>query len=58
VVQTIYDDEDAPLEAIAFDEYTGKIANCTSSQVRVYKPLGLGDQSHKVAHLCAFDVQV
>lgn len=50
ILQTIYDDDETPLEAIAFDESTGKIASCTSSQVRVYKPLGLQDNALKVGN--------
>lgn len=48
IVQTIYDDDEQPLESIAFDEATGKIACCTSAQVRVYKPLGLQENALKV----------
>lgn len=40
IIQTIYDENDEPLQAIAIDELTGKIATSTAAQVRVYKPLG------------------
>jgi hypothetical protein len=40
IIQTIYDENDEPLQAIAIDELTGKIATSTATQVRVYKPLG------------------
>jgi hypothetical protein len=39
ILQTIYDDDERKLQAVAFDEYSGKIAACTDSTVRVYKPL-------------------
>jgi hypothetical protein len=48
IYQTVYDDDETPLEAVAFDESTGKIATCTATQVRVYKPLGLQDNALKV----------
>ncbi|KAF7950431.1 hypothetical protein EAE96_007716 [Botrytis aclada] len=40
ILQTIYDDDDTQLEAIALDESSGKIATCAGSNVRVYKPYG------------------
>ncbi|KAL6879618.1 RAVE protein 1 C terminal domain-containing protein [Trichoderma longibrachiatum] len=40
IVQTIYDENDEPLQAIAIDELTGKIAVATGAQVRIYKPSG------------------
>lgn len=51
ILQTIYDDDDQPLDAIAIDEHTGKIATCTPAQVRVYRPLGLREDSLKVGAL-------
>ncbi|KAK7746996.1 regulator of (H+)-ATPase in vacuolar membrane [Cytospora paraplurivora] len=38
LLQTIYDDDETHLEAVAFDEVSGKIAVCTSHTVRIYKP--------------------
>lgn len=38
LLQTIYDDDERKLEAVAFDEYSGKIATCTGSTVRIYRP--------------------
>lgn len=38
IIQTIYDDDDRRLEAVAFDEFSGKIAACTGSTIRVYRP--------------------
>lgn len=48
ILQTIYDDDDDRLEAIAIDEASGKIATCTGSSVRVYKPYGHGEDALKV----------
>jgi hypothetical protein len=38
ILQTIYDDDERKLEAVAFDEFSGKIAACTGSTIRIYKP--------------------
>ncbi|KKA27492.1 hypothetical protein TD95_001963 [Thielaviopsis punctulata] len=38
ILQTIYDDDEAALVAVAFDEVSGKIAVCTKTVVRVYAP--------------------
>lgn len=38
ILQTIYDDDERTLESVAFDEYSGKIAACTGSTVRIYRP--------------------
>lgn len=48
IIQTIYDDDDSPLDAIAFDEAYGKIASCTGHVVRIYKPYGQNEQALKV----------
>jgi len=48
ILQTIYDDDDTPLDAIAFDEAYGKIASCTSHVVRIYKPYGKSEDALKV----------
>ena len=48
LVQTVYDDDEQPLEAIALDEASGKIAVCTHDAVRIYKPFGLEDDALKV----------
>ncbi|KAF4628729.1 hypothetical protein G7Y89_g9420 [Cudoniella acicularis] len=45
ILQTIYDDDEAELEAIAIDELSGKIATCAGSNVRVYKPYGQGEDA-------------
>ncbi|SPO00489.1 related to RAV1 - similarity to Drosophila DmX gene [Cephalotrichum gorgonifer] len=38
VVQTIYGDTDDRLEAITIDEESGRIATCTRTEVRLYRP--------------------
>ncbi|XWX00980.1 hypothetical protein V2A60_009005 [Cordyceps javanica] len=38
VIQTVYDDNDDELLAIAFDDASGKIAVCTADSIRVYRP--------------------
>lgn len=48
ILQTIYDDDDDILEAIAFDEGSGKIAACTGSNIRIYRPYGQGEDALKV----------
>ena len=48
ILQTIYDDDEAHLEAIAIDEASGKIATCARSNIRVYKPYGHGEDALKV----------
>ncbi len=48
ILQTIYDDDEEDLEAIAIDESSGKIATCTTTSVRVYKPYGQGEDALKV----------
>ncbi|KAL7959039.1 RAVE protein 1 C terminal domain-containing protein [Trichoderma compactum] len=57
IIQTIYDDNGEPLQAIAIDELTGKIATSTATQVRIYKPLGgLQEDALKWALQVTFDV--
>jgi len=48
LIQTIYDDDEDPLQSIAFDEATGKIAVCTHRSVRIYKPFGWEENALKV----------
>lgn len=50
ILQTIYDDDESPLEAIAIDEGSGKIATCTSSNIRIYRPYGQGEDALKVCY--------
>ncbi|TQN71820.1 Regulator of V-ATPase in vacuolar membrane protein 1 [Colletotrichum shisoi] len=47
VLQTIYDDDPSHLQAAAFDESSGKIATCTKSVVRVYRPFGQPEDAPK-----------
>ncbi|KAF4977525.1 hypothetical protein FZEAL_5959 [Fusarium zealandicum] len=56
ILQTVYDDSEQPLEAIAFDEATGKIATCTSTKVRVYKPFGSQEDALQWALESTFDI--
>ncbi|KAK4119990.1 hypothetical protein N657DRAFT_666376 [Parathielavia appendiculata] len=44
LLQTVYDDDPEPLQAVALDEASGKIAICTRHAVRVYRPLGVGKE--------------
>jgi hypothetical protein len=53
ILQTIYDDDDGVLEAIAIDEASGKIATCTGVHVRIYKPYGQVEDALKVNLLLA-----
>lgn len=48
ILQTIYDEDENELEAITIDEGSGKLATCTGSDVRVYKPYGEGEDALKV----------
>ena len=43
ILQTIYDNDERRLEAVSFDECSGKIAACTDATVRIYRPLSHGD---------------
>lgn len=49
ILQTIYDEDETPLEAVAVDENTGKVATCTRSKIRIYRPAGLDYNALKVA---------
>lgn len=49
ILQTIYDDDDTQLEAIALDEASGKIATCAGSNIRIYKPYGQDEGVLKVS---------
>jgi len=51
LLQTVYDDDQRPLEAIAFDEATGKIAVSTTTVVRIYKPIGQDEDALKVGSM-------
>ena len=49
LIQTIYDDGEDTLQAIAFDEATGKIAVSTHRNVRIYKPFGWEENALRVS---------
>lgn len=40
LLQTIYDDDESPLDSIAIDEASGKIATSCGASVRIYEPYG------------------
>ena len=48
MLQTIYDDDDEPLQAVALDEASGKIAVCTGRSVRIYRPFGKEEDALQV----------
>jgi hypothetical protein len=48
IIQTIYHDDGKSLEAVAFDEGSGKIATCSRSEVYIYKPYGKDEGALKV----------
>lgn len=48
ILQTIYEDDDTPLDAIVIDEASGKIATSAGLNIRVYKPYGQGENALKV----------
>ncbi|KAH6676180.1 regulator of V-ATPase in vacuolar membrane protein [Plectosphaerella plurivora] len=56
LIQTIYDDDESELLAVAFDEASGKIATCTKHVVRVYRPLGYSEDALKWALQSSFPV--
>ncbi|KAI1499811.1 RAVE protein 1 C terminal-domain-containing protein [Biscogniauxia marginata] len=56
ILQTIYDDDERKLDAVSFDESSGKIAACTDTTIRVYRPLGHTDDSLKWALQASFEV--
>ncbi|KAI0485791.1 RAVE protein 1 C terminal-domain-containing protein [Xylaria cf. heliscus] len=57
VLHTIYDDDSRRLEAVAFDEVSGKIAACTDGTVRIYRPMGHAHDSLKWALQATFDIE-
>ena len=40
LIQTIYQDDQSPLDAVSIDRSTGKIVTCSSNEVTVYSPYG------------------
>ncbi|KAI1825066.1 RAVE protein 1 C terminal-domain-containing protein [Xylaria intraflava] len=57
LLQTIYDDDRRKLEAVAVDEFSGKIAACTDETVRIYRPLGHERDALKWALQVSFEVE-
>ncbi|KAJ6787479.1 hypothetical protein PWT90_02703 [Aphanocladium album] len=55
VIQTVYDDNGDELEAIAFDDASGKIAVCTTNSIRVYRPSARPDDPLKWALEVSFE---
>ncbi|KAG9243053.1 WD repeat protein-like protein [Calycina marina] len=55
--QTVYDDDEQHLEAIAIDEASGKIATCSGANLRVYKPYGQGEDALKWSLQHSFTIQ-
>ena len=48
LLQTIYLEESDPLDAVTFDEGTGKIATCSRSTLYLYRPYGKDEGALKV----------
>jgi hypothetical protein len=46
--QTIYHNYLAPLDSVAIDGATGKIATCSKCSILIYKPYGQNDEALKV----------
>ncbi|KAI0397126.1 RAVE protein 1 C terminal-domain-containing protein [Xylariaceae sp. FL0594] len=57
LIQTIYDDNDRKLEAVVFDESSGKIAASSDATVRIYRPLGHADDSLKWVLQASFEIE-
>jgi len=49
ILQTIYDEDERSLEAVAFDEKSGKIATATGTTVRIYQPIDFDQNTLKWA---------
>ena len=54
ILQTIYQDDVAELNAVAIDKHTGKIAVHGGGAVHIYKPYGVDWGLPKVSHPLAF----
>ncbi|PQK17752.1 hypothetical protein BB8028_0008g02590 [Beauveria bassiana] len=55
IIQAIYDENDDELEAIAFDDASGKIAVCTTNSIRVYRPSARFEDPYKWALEASFE---
>lgn len=58
LLQTIYDDDETPLEAVSFDEVSGKIAVCTNQNIRIYQPFGREENALKWALQTSFPTDI
>jgi len=56
ILQTIYDEDERSLEAVAFDEKSGKIATATGTTVRIYQPIDFDQNTLKWALQDSFNV--
>ncbi|KAK3371547.1 RAVE protein 1 C terminal-domain-containing protein [Lasiosphaeria ovina] len=56
LLQTIYDDDDDPLDAVALDEASGKIAVSTRRTVRIYRPFGQKENALRWALQSSFAI--
>ncbi|KAJ5167097.1 uncharacterized protein N7482_005878 [Penicillium canariense] len=54
LLQTIYVDDTEKLEAVAFDEASGKIAVCGGPDVFIYQPYGVQGETLKWSLACTF----
>lgn len=48
IIQTVYHDASPPLDAVAIDEATGKIAISNSQDIYIYRPYGIEEDALKV----------
>ncbi|KAJ1338266.1 RAVE protein 1 C terminal [Microdochium nivale] len=55
--QTIYDEDERNLEAVAFDEKSGKIAASTGATVRIYHPIDFDEDTLKWALQASFEIK-
>ena len=56
ILQTIYDDDETQLDAIAIDETSGKIAVSAGRNIRIYKPYGQGEDALQVSQRAPYSV--
>lgn len=56
ILQTIYDEDERSLEAVAFDEKSGKIATATGTTVRIYQSIDFDQNTLKWALQDSFNV--
>lgn len=56
LLQTVYLDEHAELDAVAIDGATGKLATCSLKEVTIYKPYGRNEGALKWSYESAFQI--